>query len=71
MSVVSGGVGTLLVVLVFWDGQRMLAISLLAGFYFAVSVLLLLTARAGGATNRRPFAATLGELEKDRQRVSQ
>ena len=65
------GLLTLLVVLVFWDGQRMLAISLLAGFYFAVSVLLLLTARAGGGRSRRPFAATLGELEKDRQRVSQ
>lgn len=62
---------TLLVVLVFWDGQRMLAIALLAGFYFAASVLLLLTARSGMAANRRPFAATLAELEKDRQRVSQ
>jgi len=60
---------TLLVVVMFWDDQRLLAIGGLALLYLAASALLLLAAKNRGAAAPRPFAATLGELKKDHERV--
>lgn len=55
-----------LVVLVFWDGHRLLAIGLLAALYAALGAGCLLMARRCAAAPPRPFAATLDELRKDR-----
>lgn len=61
---------TLLMVVVFWDEHRLLAIGGLAAFYLVVSGLLLFAARNCGAAMPRPFAATLGELKKDREELT-
>jgi uncharacterized membrane protein YqjE len=60
---------TLLVVVVFWDDHRLLAIGSLAAVYLAVSALLVFAANRCRSAGRRPFEATLGELEKDRARL--
>jgi uncharacterized membrane protein YqjE len=62
---------TLLVVVVFWDDHRLFAIGGLALLYFVASALLLLAAKNRGAAGPRPFAATLGELQKDHERLTQ
>jgi len=61
---------SLLVVVVFWDDHRLLAIGGLAAFYLVVSVSLFIAARNRGAALPRPFAATLGELKKDHEELT-
>jgi len=61
---------TLLVVAAFWDDHRLLAIGVLAAGYLAAGVLLFLAANRCVKSHPRPFAATLGELSKDHERLS-
>jgi len=56
---------SMLIVLAYWDSNRMLAASLLAGLYLAAGIAAALVARA--RLRERPvfLSATLGELRKD------
>ncbi len=58
---------TVFVVVLFWDSQRLLVLGLAGSFFFVMTGVmvwqLLLKARQGS----RLFAASLAELEKDRQ----
>lgn len=62
---------TLLVVVLFWDDHRLLAIGGLAVAYLVASSILVFAARGRAAASPRPFEATLGELKKDHQRLAQ
>lgn len=59
----------LLVVLVFWDSNRVLATGLLAALFAAGGGICVWTMRACLAARPKFLAATLAELEKDRQRM--
>jgi len=56
---------TLLVVVVFWDDHRLLAIGSLATVYFCLAGAFAAAARRCAAGCPRPFEATLGEFKKD------
>ncbi len=56
-----------LVVVVFWDTHRVAAIAAVTALHLVIGVLALLRLRAHQRTTPRPFAATLAELERDRQ----
>ena len=62
---------SILIVLAFWDGNRLLAVTLLAGLYAALGAVCLLMAKNCATAAPRPFAATLDELRKDREGLSQ
>jgi uncharacterized membrane protein YqjE len=62
---------TLLVVVMFWDDHRLFAIGGLAFMYVFAGVALLLAAWRRAAAGPRPFEATLDELKKDHQRLTQ
>jgi uncharacterized membrane protein YqjE len=68
-----GGVGvvlaTVLLVVAFWDTDRLLVLGLLAGFFVAVGVAAGAVAMHKARTKPRPFAASLQELYKDRQQL--
>ncbi len=61
---------TLLVVVMFWDDHRLLAIGGLAAAYLAAGLLLAFAAGRRARANPRPFEASLGELKKDHQRLT-
>ena len=56
----------LLVVLLFWDSNRLLAAGLLAGLFIAVGAGAALMARMRLRERPKLLAATLAELERDR-----
>ena len=56
-----------LVVLVFWETHRVAAVAGVTAFHALVGVVALLRLRAAQRTAPPPFAATLAELERDRQ----
>lgn len=56
-----------LVVVHFWDSHRLAGILGVALVYFIAGIALLRAARARGRDAQIPFAATLAELEKDRE----
>lgn len=58
---------SLLVVLAFWDANRILAATLLTLFYVVAGVAGALVARARWRERPRLLAATLAELHKDRE----
>lgn len=60
---------TILLVVVFWDTHRILALSGLAGFFLAVGVAAWMFAMHKARTKPRLFAASLSELLKDRQQL--
>jgi uncharacterized membrane protein YqjE len=68
-----GGVGvvlaTVLLVVAFWDTNRLLVLGLLAGFFVAVGVAAGAVAMHKARTKPRPFTASLQELYKDRQQL--
>jgi uncharacterized membrane protein YqjE len=68
-----GGVGvvlaTVLLVVAFWDTDRLLVLGLLAGFFVAVGVAAGAVAMHKARTKPRPFAASLQELYKDRKQL--
>jgi len=61
---------TILLVVVFWDTHRILALSGLAGFFLAVGVAAWMFAMHKARTKPRLFAASLSELLKDRQQLA-
>ena len=56
---------TLLVAVVFWDTHRVGAIAALAALYLGCGVAAFQRLRAEAAASPGPFAATLGELDRD------
>lgn len=61
---------TLLVIVVFWDSNRLLAIGAFAVLYFAIGIVLAIELRKRAAVESRLFEVSLGELAKDRERLS-
>lgn len=59
------------IMLAFWDSHRLLTAGLLALAYVGAAGVAALVARARLRERPRFLAATLAELEKDRQRMSQ
>ena len=55
----------LLVAVIFWDTNRLLAIGVLAGFFAVCSLAAVLALRAAIARRPKFLAATLAELRKD------
>lgn len=64
------GLATILLVVAFWDTDRLLVLGALSGVYLAVGVAIAAVALRRARSRYRPFAASLGELHKDRQRLS-
>ena len=58
--------GAVLVVLVFWDSNRLLAAGLLAALFVSIGVGAALIARVRMRERPKLLAATLAELERDR-----
>jgi len=56
-----------LVVLVFWDSNRLLAAGLLAGLFIVIGIGAAWIARSRWNERPKLLAATLAELERDRQ----
>jgi len=61
---------TLLVIVVFWDSNRLLAIGGAAAVYLVIGISLAIEVRRRSAASSRLFEASLGELKKDRDRLS-
>jgi uncharacterized membrane protein YqjE len=61
---------TLLVIVMFWDTNRLVAIGVFAVLYIAIGAALAAAARARAAAGTRLFEASLAELRKDRDRLS-
>jgi uncharacterized membrane protein YqjE len=61
---------TLFVIVLFWDSNRLLAIGGFAGVYLAIGTGFAIAVRNRAARGSRLFEASLGELKKDRARVS-
>ena len=59
----------ILVVLVFWDSNRVLAAGLVGALFLAAGGATALLARARLRERPKLFSATLGELRKDRERM--
>lgn len=59
----------LFIVLLFWDSNRLLAAGLLAGLFIGIGGFSALMVRSCLAARPKFLAATLAELEKDRQRM--
>ncbi len=57
---------TIFVIILFWDGHRLMASGLLALLYVCIAAVLASLARQQAARAARPFASTLEELRKDR-----
>lgn len=60
-----------LVVLVFWDSNRLLAAGLLAALFVSIGTGAALIARVRLRERPKLLAATLAELERDRDRLAQ
>ena len=61
---------TFLVIAMYWDTNRLLAIGVSAVLYLAVGAGFALAARGRAAAGTRLFEASLGELKKDNDRLS-
>lgn len=61
---------TLLIIAFFWDSHRLLTMGLLATLYVCLGIAAAVFARREAARRRRPFASTVAELKKDRDRFS-
>ena len=56
---------TFFLILLFWDGNRLLATGLIGGAYLVIGVMLALIARSRASVKSKLFSASLGELRKD------
>lgn len=56
---------TFLVAVIFWDTHRVAAVLAMAALYLACGAAALFAFRARSAASPAPFAATLGELDRD------
>lgn len=61
---------TFLVIAMFWDTNRLFAIGGFAVLYLVIGAALAAAARGRAAAGTRLFEASLGELKKDRDRLS-
>lgn len=61
---------TLFVILLFWDSNRLLVMGGFAGLYLVIGIVFALVVRNRTARGSRLFEASLGELKKDRARLS-
>ena len=61
---------TFLVIATFWDTNRLFAIGGFALLYLVIGAALAAAARARAAAGTRLFETSLGELKKDRDRLS-
>jgi uncharacterized membrane protein YqjE len=61
---------TLFLIVLFWDSNRLLAIGGFAGLYLVIGIAFAIAVRNRAARGSRLFAASLGELKKDRARLS-
>jgi uncharacterized membrane protein YqjE len=61
---------TLLVIVIFWDSNRVLVIGAFTVLYLAFGIVLALAARRRAAAESHLFETSLAEFEKDRQRLS-
>ena len=61
---------TLLVIILFWDSNRLLAIGGFAMLYLIIAIALVVEVRKRDATRSRLFEASLSELKKDHERLS-
>jgi uncharacterized membrane protein YqjE len=59
----------ILLVVVFWDTQRVLVLSLLTGFFLGSALAIGLGLRVWSRGAARPFQATLAELSKDQEQI--
>jgi uncharacterized membrane protein YqjE len=62
--------GTILLVVAFWDTHRLLALGTLAGFFLVIGIGVWAFALHKARTKPRLFAASLSELFKDRQQLT-
>ena len=60
---------TIFVIVLFWDTHRLLAIGLIALGYLVLAAWLAAAAKRELTQAARPFAATIAELKKDRDRL--
>lgn len=60
----------LFVIALFWDTHRLGAIACVALFYTLAGGLMIARAKSIGSQAPTPFAATLAELERDRERMT-
>ena len=60
---------TVFVIALFWDSHRLLAIGVLTLIYLGVAAGIALFAKREAARGRRPFSASLAQLEKDREQL--
>ena len=61
---------TLFVILLFWDSNRLLVMGGFAGLYLVIGIGFAVVVRNRAASGSRLFEASLGELKKDRARLS-
>ncbi len=61
---------TLLVIVAFWDSNRLLAIGGFAALYLIIGIVLAIELRRSATVDSRLFEASLGELTKDHERLS-
>ncbi|MFZ5557076.1 MAG: phage holin family protein [Pseudomonadota bacterium] len=59
----------ILMVVVFWDTQRVLVLGVLTGLFLGAALVIGLGLRAWMRSAPRPFRVTVGELAKDRERI--
>ena len=57
--------GTILLIVLFWDSNRIAILAILSGAFAVAGFALVLAARAAARARPRVLAATLGELESD------
>jgi uncharacterized membrane protein YqjE len=60
---------TILVVVVYWDTQRVLVLGVLTGLFLGSALVIGIGLRVWMRTAPRPFRVTVGELAKDRERI--
>jgi uncharacterized membrane protein YqjE len=59
---------TLFVIVIFWDTHRLIAIGAVTAVYLGIAVGLALYAKSEAGRGARPFASTIAEFKKDRDR---
>ena len=61
---------SLLIVIYYWDSNRMLALSLLTASYLTIGLILVLLVRQSIVTLPKLFEASIAEFAKDREELS-
>jgi len=61
---------TILLVVAFWDTERLLVLGFLAAFYLVLGLSVGAVAMRKSRARPRPFAASMSELYKDRQQLA-